>query len=237
VARGDTFALRCLDADVTLRLDTQRAAYYKIEPSRSLWLQHSPRKSHTIELRAGRTVRARLEDARGAPVIGAEVRLLATRRAQVEGGRIGGKNMTYHQAEVHAMVRSGLDGSVEIRGLDLEPDTDLVLQAVGPGWFTETPFAVVDPIEDLGAIRLRPAASLRGRVLSADGQPAPGARLSIENPVGCWREVFAACDRQGAFLITDVLPGPCRTGIVDQPRSEKIDNAVAGQTIDVPLVR
>ena len=237
VARGETFWMRCLDRERTLRVEGQRIAYRGHAFPGLVRFQHSPRRTHTIELRAARAVRARLVDEKGAPVVGAEVRLLGTQRQQVSGGKVGGKTMNYTQAPVYALVHSGLDGSVEIRGMDLDPDTDLVLQAIGPGWFAEEPFALVDAVEDLGAIRLRPAGALVGHVLSADARPGPGAHLRVENPAGCWREVFAACDRAGAFAITDLLPGPCRTGIADRPHTETVDNAVAGRSVDVTLVQ
>lgn len=108
---------------------------------------------------------------------------------------------------------TGADGTFAIPGL--APDR-LALYSCGPGYHPET--VTVHFLDEPVRLTVRPAATLRGRVLGPDGEPLTGASLyarragSISNDgfevwTPCPENDEAVSDARGRFVVGPLAPG------------------------------
>jgi hypothetical protein len=101
-----------------------------------------------------------------------------------------------------------------------------VFRVGAPGCCATTIKATFLAREDLwlGSIRLEPGGSIRGRIVSSDGEPIVGARVQCVEPVsaivrpaervfgGVWRGEATTSDAQGRFQLTGVPLGRSAVG-------------------------
>ncbi len=188
-------------------------------PQAGLWLPGRRCPPLRLAVRPAASLTGRLVDARGTPIVGAEVQLLSTTTAPATEGNFATRPIHYFAHEELATARSGSDGRFAIRGTPLPGP--LLLQAIGGGSLGR--FDVTfDKVTDLGTCQLGPAGSLVGVVHCDDGSPAPGARVQVvDYGSGQPRSRWLTADRAGRFALHDVPPGPCRVE-ADGRRAEQV---------------
>ncbi len=141
-------------------------------------------RSLDVQIDGGRTIRGRV--------------LRADGRTPAAGVRV--------EAGPLAVTTTGEEGSFVIAHAPVSADR---LVATAPGWRAETTV----PVRDGVALRLQPAATLRGRLVDgASGDPVPSAIVSLRNGRGMFRlgediPVEAITDAKGAFSLESLAPG------------------------------
>lgn len=236
VARGMHFLLQCLDPDFVLRQVRPRDWQPEPQSPARLQCKHSPAVTHEFELLPANTFRCTLRDAEGQPLPLVEVALLSVDRQEVTFAMQGAQPVVRGEAKVFARGHSAADGTVELTGLDLAGQKVLVLQACGRGAFHQQEFPLAGAaVVALGEVRAGPAATLRGRVVAADGSPSPGAWLQVENWNGREHNLLVACDRDGRFALDDLMPGYCRIRRLGERGQGNLVPVEAGNVVEVTI--
>ncbi len=181
---------------------------------------HQPARARAVEAPTETPVRIVLERAArvagtvlgagGEPIAGAQV-LVAAEEALTGGGAL----------------RSPAHGRSDDRGrfaIDSAPSGRVRLIATAPGWRAAESGAELEPGSALEGLRLvlERGATVAGRVLEADGKPALGAWVRVENQGGNpWaRPPTARVDGDGNYLLEGVEPG-LRLLVAESPEREE----------------
>ena len=166
---------------------------------------------------ARRRVLGTVQDERGEPVVAFRVR----------ARRLGDRTPTVGKA-----FRSPI-GSFGLAGLTTGKWS---LEVSASGHVTHTVEVRVPALERI-RIALERTATLRGRVVHADGRPAPGARVGVD--ARARDMLWVAADPEGVFVAEGLPPGTLRVTAraAGYPRSEPLSLALEpGQTLtDVAL--
>ena len=153
----------------------------------------------TLMLEPGVTIRGSVADPEGQPIAGAEV----WRTPADQGTRLG----HVHQ-DAAADTRTGEDGRFEL--VDLAPGTRLDLAVDADGFLPARVRGVEAPTAEPVVLLLRPAASVRGRVENADGEPVAGAEVNarlVSEAVENFGDMSVVTDDAGRFALADLMPG------------------------------
>lgn len=188
----------------------------------------SGRTSVTIRLEPSEAaVRGKVTDPDGAPVEGAfvEIGQASRKRTELGGGRFLRKEpMT---------KKSRADGSFAHAGL---PTGRLVVVVECPGFLLHTGSIDVSDSSSVYDVVLRRGATVAGRVTTADGLAAAGARLCVEqHPKGAVPAFQRAiADEDGRFELTGIVPGEAwlvaeHATVAGQAASERV-TLVDGRT-------
>ena len=173
----------------------------------------------SVSLRRTFTLIGTVADARGRPVVGADVRV-----------QVGGRSMEQYLDRGHGpgygWARTGAEGGFTIPGLDStlslaavvrHPDHPPAAVAIaGPGrWGPREPGEAVTL-----RVTLPPACELRGRAVGSGGEPIAGARVvlvsdALNDGAAAYPDperpgaYATATDAAGTFRIAALPPGPC----------------------------
>jgi hypothetical protein len=177
VSRGKPFLLRVDEEHGALAPAPDAIErLYEPCPDGAVRLVHRPDDELTLSLAPRATLTARIVDADGQPVACGAVEVFAARRfAMVRGVRgmpgvqLPGVNVNV--AERLATGHTRADGTVVVSPFATRGSGDVTLRVAGGSGFV---LARAPADQDLGALRVGAAATLRGRVLDAAGQPVAG---------------------------------------------------------------
>ncbi|HEX5052329.1 MAG TPA: carboxypeptidase-like regulatory domain-containing protein [Planctomycetota bacterium] len=227
VGRDRVFCLRCLDKHFACAIDASDWS-----PSEGYRARHRVGFEHHLVLAPAHTVRCTVRQADGAPLQDATIALLSPdlRFMRNRGGR-GAPG-----AARYAEGNGTRDGTCELGGLGLPEGMEFVCRISGPGGFLEQRFVVSgEAVQDLGVLTAGPAATLRGRAVSAAGRPLPGARVRVVDWGSSEHTHVLAADRDGSFVVTGLMPGPCDVQIAGIPGTRQSLTLEAGSQVDVTL--
>ena len=179
-----------------------------------------------VELVEGHSIAGRVVDRQGRPVVGAAVDVELAERAKARGMA---KLMQFfldatsgRGAFAGAATETGADGAFEVRGLDPRLQT----LRVGAEGFALRTLPEIPPGTSGLLVRLEEAPGVSGRIVDAEGQPVPGARLALRtptpnlanaNPMSMMmadidffgeRTRFAESDQEGRFELRATREGP-----------------------------
>lgn len=171
--RAGAFELRRLRPATGYLLRAERPGFLPAELRAVVPDRGAPPRSVRVVLRPSPRATGRVEDPRGRPVAGAEVRVAAAprrgRNQALAPRALAGEAAAYHATTDERgrftftqLPASELDLEVEKIGFAAARFSDLKVPATG----SEV---------DLGTLTLRPGAVVRGRIVGPRGQPVPGA--------------------------------------------------------------
>jgi protocatechuate 3,4-dioxygenase beta subunit len=155
----------------------------------------------TVRLRAGVRLVGRVTDGAGAPLAGVEV-----------------KSVSFMGAGGSAAGRTDAEGNYVVEGLTgMMGEAPAMVSFRAPGWVPTTETVQLDPdVVSAGEarrdVKMRRAATLRGRVLDEAGKPVAGARVRHTGAAGGFDlemmmgTAGSLTDAEGAYVLTEVPP-------------------------------